>query len=260
MSKSIILLLGIIVLVSGCTSTGQVASQQPKQGRDITIANWNLQIFGTAKASNDELMQLYADKINDYDIVFVQEIRDSSNTSFPRLCSLLAGYQCNISSRAGRTSSKEQYGVIYRDGIRIVGWQDFNPDDQDRWERPPIEVTFAVGNYTLSVYNIHTKPADVFQELAFLEGAVNNSGNVMILGDLNADCNYYNRTSEPTFAAWHWIIPDDANTNVASTDCAYDRFILNDDAFQEYASYGIVTDRIDSSVSDHYLVWSMLSA
>ena len=83
----------------------------------ISIANWNLQVFGPTKASKTELLQIYADKIDNFDIIFVQEIRDASQTAFPKLCALLPDYNCLNSSWAGRTSSKEQVGIIYKQNI-----------------------------------------------------------------------------------------------------------------------------------------------
>jgi deoxyribonuclease-1-like protein len=221
----------------------------------VKIANWNLQIFGQAKASDFELMKIYIDKIDDYDIVFVQEIRDASDTAFPKLCSMLVNYSCLSSSRAGRTSSKEQYGVIYKNGINITSFKDYNPDFQDRWERPPIEVSFNINGYYLTVYNIHTKPDDVQKELDYLEGVAINNEKVIILGDLNADCSYYNNEKEIEFDNWNWLIEDNEDTTVSATDCAYDRIILNNDAYEEYSNKGIYKKDITKDVSDHYLVW-----
>jgi len=226
--------------------------------QNITIANWNLQVFGDTKASNSTLMQIYSSIIDDYDIVFVQEIRDADGSAFSRLCSMLPNYNCQNSSRAGRSTSKEQYGVIYKNGINIIEWADFNPDSQDRWERPPLKVTFNTSCYRITIYNIHTKPEDVKRELAYLENATVNQGNAAVLGDLNADCSYYSAATEPEFDTWHWIIPDNADTTVSPTDCAYDRIILNDDSYSEYSTYGIYREGIVSGVSDHYLVWVKL--
>ena len=226
----------------------------------ITIANWNLQVFGNTKASDADLMQKYSDIIDDYDIIFIQEIRNKDQTAFPKLCSLLSDYECRVSSRAGRSSSKEQYGVIYKEPIEITEFIDYNPDSQDRWERPPIKVTFDIDGYELVVYNIHAKPDDVPNEMNFLEGVVQTDGNVIIMGDLNADCTYYNPSAEDDFEDWHWLIEDDEDTTVSSTDCAYDRIIINEDAYAEYTASGIYTTGIDSDVSDHYLVWIELEA
>jgi endonuclease/exonuclease/phosphatase family metal-dependent hydrolase len=223
--------------------------------QNITVANWNLQIFGTTKANNDTLLNMYASLIDDYDIVFVQEIRDSSGTAFPKLCAKLLNYNCQNSSRAGTSSSKEQYGVIYKKWINITYFHDFNPQYNNSFERPPLEVTFNTGCYNITAYNIHTKPENVPNELTNLQGIATNEGNVMLLGDFNADCSYYNHAAQTQFSAWHWIIPDEADTTVAATNCAYDRIILNDNAFTKYNSYGIVNS-ITPDESDHYLVWA----
>lgn len=219
----------------------------------VKIANWNLQTFGQSKASNTELMNLYADKIDDYDIIFIQEIRDKPETAFPKLCSMLQNYTCKLSSRAGTTNYKEQYGIIYKNEISLTSLKDYNPNDW--WERPPIKTTFNINGYELTTYNIHAKPDDVQQELFYLEQIVSNNGNVIVLGDLNADCSYYNNDKETEFDDWNWIIKDNQDTTTSSTNCAYDRIILNNNANQEFKNYGIDKKQITSSVSDHYLIW-----
>ena len=223
--------------------------------RTFKVANWNLQIFGDTKASKPELMNFYADKLDNYDIDFIQEIKDADGSAFVKLCSMMGGYECKISSRAGRSTSKEQYGIIYKKGISIVEFKDYNPDSQDRWERPPIEVTFNVDGYELTIYNIHTKPDDAPQEIASLEGIAKSSGNVIVLGDLNADCSYYNPSVEHDFSSWNWIIKDSDDTTVSDTNCAYDRIIMDSDAYNEYQDSGIDMSGINKDLSDHYVVW-----
>ena len=56
------------------------------------------------------------------------------------------------------------------------------------------------------------------------------------------------------FDEWNYLIEDNDDTTVKSTDCAYDRIILNDDAFEEYENHGI-DKSITEDKSDHYLVW-----
>jgi len=220
----------------------------------IRIANWNLQIFGISKASDEELMEFYKERINDYDIIFIQEIRDESGTAFEKLCSLLKEYGCLISSRAGRTSSKEQYGVIFNDSIKINYFKDYNPDKQNRWERPPIEVNFNLNGFNLTVFNIHVKPDDVQKELDYLDDIALDIGNVIILGDLNGDCNYYDNEAEKEFNEWNWIIKDNEDTTSGETNCAYDRIISNNELKPRIIRYGIEKE-IKKEQSDHYLVW-----
>ncbi len=225
----------------------------------FTVANWNLQIFGDKKANDTVIVDYYAEKISDYDIVFLQEIRDKDGSAFTELCARLPEYRCIISSRAGRSSSKEQYGVIYLQKFNISLY-DYSPDALDRWERPPIRVTILSRNYSIVAYNIHTKPDDATQEIYALEDLIKNErnpGNIVVLGDLNADCNYYDEDYETAFGkfnGWYWVITNSDDTTVGNSDCAYDRIILNQDAKKDYVAYGIET----TEYSDHYLVWVRL--
>jgi endonuclease/exonuclease/phosphatase family metal-dependent hydrolase len=73
---------------------------------------------------------------------------------------------------------------------------------------------------------------------------------LIISGDLNADCDYYNNVNEKQFDSLYWIIQDDIDTTVGTTDCAYDRMISNFGV----SEYGIDTT-ITSDLSDHFLIW-----
>jgi endonuclease/exonuclease/phosphatase family metal-dependent hydrolase len=226
----------------------------------FTIANWNLQIYGDKKANNTLIVDYYAEKISNYDVVFVQEIRDKDGSAFDELCNRLPDYECVLYSRAGRSSSKEQYGILYLEKFDLEVY-DYNPDPLDRWERPPIRATISLNNYSIMAYNIHTKPDNATQEIYLLEELVEsedgNMGNKLILGDLNADCNYYDEYSRDAFSkldGWYWIIKNSDDTTSGSSACAYDRIILNSDANKEYVSYGIER----TEYSDHYLVWARL--
>ena len=235
--------------------TSYVISDTNQDQEKIRIANWNLQIFGEAKAEKNDLLNNYLDKIDNYDIVFIQEIRDISGTAFPKLCSALLEYNCLNSSRAGRTSSKEQVVIIYKKNIEIISLEDFNPDSEDRWERPPIKVVFKAKNETITVYNIHVKPDDVSTELTNLEKIVENKDKTILLGDLNADCSYYDNNKENQFDSWHWLISDEEDTTSTNSDCAYDRIILNDNLYKDLSSSGIEKQNITKDLSDHYIVW-----
>lgn len=234
------------------------SSLKPDDYETLTIANWNIQTFGPSKASDPTLLRFYAELLSQYDIVYVQEIRDISGIAFDYLCAYMPEeYECLISSRAGRTQVKEQYGLMYKEDIKLTEFKDYNPDKDDRWERPPLMTEFQVGEYSFTVYNIHVKPDDVKQELAYLELEANKAeGNVIIIGDLNADCGYYSQRFEPEFGTgWQWVVPNTARTNMGQTPCAYDRAILNDDMFYEFVNYGVYTNNITEEHSDHYLIW-----
>lgn len=225
----------------------------------IKIMSWNLQVFGTSKANNPTKMKIYTDTMKNYDVIFVEEIRDSSDTAFKKLCSELPGYDCKCSSRAGRSNSKEQYGVIYKKSIKLDKMVDFNPDSQNRWERPPTAFTLSKGNYSFTVYVMHTKPDDTPNEIKNLQNVVMNKGNVIVLGDLNADCNYYHNTNSD-FKTWNWLIKDTIDTTTGATDCAYDRIIVNDDEDKEVLKSGVVDVANCRTASDHYPVFVEIAA
>ena len=58
-----------------------------------------------------------------------------------------------------------------------------------------------------------------------------NTNNILILGDLNADCSYLPQSKMSQVilrndSRFHWLIADDVDTTVSNTDCAYDRSIF----------------------------------
>lgn len=219
----------------------------------IKIANWNLQIFGDTKAGKPELINFYAEKIKNYDLIFIQEIRDADGSSFDSLCLMLSDYKCKSSSRAGRSTSKEQYGVIYKKWMSIQDFKDYNPDNLDRWERPPIMIEV----YNISIYNIHIKPDDAVEEIAKLEELTQQKHDTIVLGDLNMDCDYYNTEANTEFDTWTPTITDNMDTTVsATTDCAYDRIFYY---YVDVLSSGVDRDGITSEISDHYLIWAEVS-
>ncbi|NJD78253.1 MAG: hypothetical protein FIB08_14370 [Candidatus Methanoperedens sp.] len=51
----------------------------------IKLGGFNLQVFGTAKADKPEVMEVLSKIIRNYDIIALEEIRDSTQTALPRL-------------------------------------------------------------------------------------------------------------------------------------------------------------------------------
>ncbi|KAA0004517.1 MAG: hypothetical protein FE038_02255 [Thermoplasmata archaeon] len=226
----------------------------------VSIACWNLQAFGPSKASNETLLEYYADKLDDYDISIVQEIRDKSGEAIQKLAEKLPGYNYIISKRAGRTQSKEQYAIFYDYKVNLVDYYDWTPWLQDEFERPPLEATFTVKNWTFTIYTIHTKPSDVYNELTNLEKLVDEpDSDTIIIGDLNADGNYYDENNIQHFVNWHWVITNDVDTTVGASDNTYDRIIINDYAYNNYLYAGVMDD-VTKEQSDHYLIYAVFTA
>ena len=226
---------------------------------DFSIATWNLEVFGPTKASNEMLLNYYAGKLDDYDLFVVQEIRDASGTAIEALAAKLLDYHYVISERAGRTTSKEQYAIFYNNRTLLLDTKDWTDEKQDEFERPPFEVTFRVNSWTFTLFTIHTKPSDVPNELTHLETLVGTpQEDTIILGDLNADGDYYYNGVIQHFFNWSWVVTSDMDTTVASSSNAYDRIIVNQPAENNYIRCGIMDD-VDESQSDHYLVYAVFN-
>ena len=235
----------------------------------LRIISWNLQAFGPSKANNPEFMQVVDNVIGGYyDIVFFQEIRDSTGEAWKKLCSDFSkeyGYSCYISHRVGSTQMKEQYGVLYlSEKVYPFLVSDENAPYVS-FERPPLIIDWQIRNadYKFTTVTVHIDPDKVREELESLEVTILRSGNVIIMGDLNADCDYYDETRKNAFTSnWAWVVPDYADTTVSNnTSCAYDRIILNADAMREYGGSGLLNpEMITKEVSDHYPVTLVIVA
>lgn len=211
----------------------------------LTICSWNIQTFGVSAVSDDDTFKQIQDTLKRCDVAVIQEIRDVTNTAFPKLCSKMTDYSCLASERKGRSVSKEQYGLLYKSGSVTNVIISAESQDYDKWERPP--TVFGVGNLTL--ITLHSKPDDTPQELDYLDDyAATFSGKVIVLGDMNLDGSYYSGVP-PVFTNWTWVIPNGCDSTVAASQNCYDRIWIN---FDEPYTYGIYTN-ITSEVSDHYM-------
>lgn len=103
--------------ITGITEATSTVTVTSSDGT-IKVGAFNLQVFGTAKASKPEVMGVLSKIIRNYDVIAVQEIRDSSQTALPKLrdaVNLLGNpqYDYVVSERLGKTTSKEQYAYLY---------------------------------------------------------------------------------------------------------------------------------------------------
>jgi deoxyribonuclease-1-like protein len=222
----------------------------------VSIASWNLQNFGSTKAANMSLLQYYAQKLDDYDVFILQEINDPTGLAIQSFAAELPNYHYLLSSPAGQGTSKEQYAIFYNMKVTLLNVIDWTVQEQSTFERPPLEATFSVKNWTFTICTIHVKVDNVPQELTNLEHLLGTPTNdTILLGDLNADGeNYYDGVLYH-FLNWHWLITSEWDTTVAKSSNAYDRIIINEAAENNFISVGIMDD-VTSSQSDHYLIFA----
>ncbi|ESO89907.1 hypothetical protein LOTGIDRAFT_124115 [Lottia gigantea] len=255
----------------------------------LKIGSFNIQIFGDSKSKKPEVMEIIGKILVRYDIVLIMEIRDSKKKAIPRLLETVQShsegdvFDMIISERIGRTNSKEQYAFLYRKdrGIEVVDsflYEDGSEVDKtDQFEREPFVVKFKASNAVPDVFSligIHVDPDIAVQEISALEDVIDytmgrtNTANVVVLGDLNADCSYVSKSKMKKLAIRHrsdlyWPIGDDVDTTSGNSDCAYDRFIIRgkefiknivEDSVQvfDYQKHFDLSRELTLKVSDHY--------
>lgn len=275
----------LIIVLSGYTyEEGYFPNQfYPGEKEEITAGAFNIQVFGTTKASKEDVMEILSDIICRYDIIAVQEIRDSSGTAIQALIGKVKeknpSYEYVIGERLGRTSSKEQYAYIYNTGkVELVGTPVTYPEEAgtDPFHREPYIASFrsTEGDFIATFATIHTDPDEAEAEIAALTGVAEYCRDllpedemVVLMGDFNADCSYFDEDGSSPLRAgeYTWLIGNELDTTTKSTVCTYDRIVVSGD-YQEYYTgesgvlrfdelYDIDQD-LTEEVSDHYPVFA----
>ncbi|KAL3859379.1 hypothetical protein ACJMK2_009602 [Sinanodonta woodiana] len=252
---------------------------------NIKIGAFNMKVFGVSKASNPDVMDVLVKIILRYNIILLQEIRDSTDTAIQLLLQEVnsrAGkrpFTMKISEKLGRSTSKEQYAFLYRtsSGISIRSSYVYNDNANDVFEREPFVVHFESTKTDVkrfALVGIHVKPDDAVNEIAALSDVIKEvtshlkERNIIIMGDLNADCSYVSGSAWTRIPLRQdtkvmWPIGENIDTTTGTTDCAYDRFIISGTKIRKSTVQGSVrvfrfdteynlsiTEALD--VSDHY--------
>jgi len=232
---------GVLIAALGA---GVVLSHSPAGGADvIRVGAFNIQVFGDTKAGNLGVMGVLARVAREFDVLLVQEVRDADHD-------VADGFPCHA------------------DCFTV-------PDPDDRFEREPLVARFQAGGFDFRLVGVHIKPDDAFDELPALAEvaetiADSTEGDVILLGDFNADCSYLNENDAAhpfRAAAYHWVIENSVETAVKS-GCTYDRIVLLDGTFgREYVpqsaqvfrydqEFGITDPGFVARVSDHFPVFA----
>ncbi|KAK2547191.1 Deoxyribonuclease-1 [Acropora cervicornis] len=217
----------------------------------LKLAAFNVRIFGARKMATAGVPAILVKIILRYDVILIQEIRDSSGRQIKKLLELVnkastrGQYRISISRRLGRSSSKEQYAFFYRKDVLSVN-DSYVYDDGDEslgidtFAREPYIVRFQSSFTDIKDFilvAIHTSPINAPQEIDELANVYDdvvtkfNIPDVIILGDLNAACSYFSDMDRKknrlmTNKRFHWLITDCVDTSVTGSHCAYDRFVV----------------------------------
>ncbi|XP_004373260.1 deoxyribonuclease-1 [Trichechus manatus latirostris] len=255
----------------------------------LRIAAFNIQSFGETKMSNATISQYIVQILSRYDIALVQEVRDSHLTAVGKLLDDLNQkapdtFHFVVSEPLGRNSYKERYLFLYRpDQVSVLGsyyYEDgCEPCGNDTFAREPAIVSFSspfAQVREFAVIPLHAAPLDAVAEIDALYDVYLDvrkkwgMEDIMLLGDFNAGCSYVSPSDWASIRlrmspAFHWLIPDTADTTVKSTHCPYDRIVVAGTSLQDaivpnsampfdfQAAYGL-SNKMAEAISDHYPV------
>lgn len=216
----------------------------------LLLGAFNIQSFGDKKASNADLMDIISTIVHRYDIILIQEVRDSDLSATVRLMehvnrgSPQSRYSRIFSEPLGRSTYKERYLFLYREQTVSVDKSYTYDDRTDIFSREPFVVMFsseqtAVRNFALIPQ--HTSPKEAVKEVDALYDVVTdvrtrwNTNDIVLLGDFNAGCNYVSGSDWQQIRlfmdkSFHWLITNEADTTVTqTTHCPYDRIVVTTD-------------------------------
>ncbi|CAM9504130.1 unnamed protein product [Bubo scandiacus] len=256
----------------------------------LRVGAFNIQAFGDTKMSNEEVAGIIVRILRRYDVVLVQEVRDSDLSAVTQLMEQLnsmssSPYDYEISGPLGRDNYKEMYLFIYRtDTVSVVDAYQYE-DPQDIFSRAPFILRVSVPHTKVEEFvlvPLHSAPHDAVTEIDALYDVyldiVSKWGtdNIMFLGDFNADCAYVQRSDWSsirlrTSDIFKWLLPDSADTTVGKSDCAYDRIVVcgaklkrsivpNSAAIYNFQDVFRLEQEEALAVSDHYPVEVKLTA
>ncbi|NWT44396.1 DNSL2 protein, partial [Chroicocephalus maculipennis] len=256
----------------------------------LHVGAFNIQAFGDTKMSDEGVAGIIVSILRRYDVVLVQEVRDSDLSAVTQLMEQLnsvskSPYDYEISGPLGRDNYKEMYLFIYRtDIVSVVDTYQYE-DPQDVFSREPFILRVSAPQTKVEEFvlvPLHSAPHDAVAEIDALYDVylaiINKWGtdNIIFLGDFNADCSYVQpsdwssirlRSSE----VFKWLIPDGTDTTVGKSDCTYDRIVVcgaklkrsvvpNSAAIYNFQRAFQLEQEEALAVSDHYPVEVKLTA
>ena len=245
----------------------------------IRIATFNIQNFGKKKLQNGPVVARLVQIIGQYDLVAVQEVSDIDGKVpvefLGRINTTGRHYQLALSERTGKQpddkTAQEQYAFYYDDSrIEKVDDRLFDDSEHDLFQREPYVARFRAkgGRFTFVLIMIHTQPAAALAEITALHQVVRwakqrypDEDDFIVLGDFNAGKRYVKPGQlsglELRGAGYTWIVPDDADTNLANSREAHDRIVVTLGAREDFTGKWKVDNCFtDRGISDHWPVWA----
>lgn len=264
----------------------------------ITIASFNIQFFGTAKASSEDVMADLVSICKRFDVIAVQEVRSPESRPVEKLVEFInadgAQYASTVGRPLGRSESPdqhEQYAYIY-DSTRVRLDEDrvyIMNDDEDRMHREPMVASFVAiptgvedrRPFSFTLINVHTDPAhvasgsgreneldvlgDVYANVRNWEYSRYGEDDFILLGNLNAPADRLGRLGRiPGLTSVARSHPTDTAGTVTR-----DHILVDLNTTGEFTREAGVLDYVGDlglseqqavRISDHRPVWAQFSS
>ena len=268
-----------------------------QESATLKIASWNIENFGKTKCSDPVRMAKIAQIIANFDLVAIQEIsniKEQNDPGCPRNEDACPDDpNCGLIAKALQQYLNDSYGLSYQfvfspqvkderylyiynpskvalksaelvaDSTDSLPICDSNPISTGLMVRQPFKGYFKAGSFDFILLTTHTSPSVNLTELDGLESfyrqtMAEGEPDVIILGDLNADCSYLKPTDAIALRSsdYIWVIDDDTDTTSGQTNCAYDRIIFEVPTSEDFTGQWGVFQDIQDEISDHYLIWA----
>lgn len=250
----------------------------------ISIATFNIQVFGQSKLGKPDVMEVLTDVVRQFDVIAIQELRSAEQNVIPDWLKMInadgSRYDGLVGPRLGRTNMKEQYVYLYNtETVEMIPSSHYTVNDPEEiFHRAPLVASFqtkvASGKdpFTFTLVNIHTSPDEVDWELDALGDVMDMiqrtnpaEDDVIVLGDLNVD--YRKMGQLAKIPNVHWVVNlEPTNTRKTAT---YDNIVFDKVQTNEFVgSWGIMdlesqfglTHEEALQVSDHLPVWAVYTA
>ena len=243
--------------------------------QSFEIATFNIQNFGQSKMAKTDVVDTLAMIVRQFDIVAVQEISDVSNQTAGAFLKVVNAsgvrYKLSCSERTGvqpdDRKSAEQYAYYYDSRTVTLTDAALYNDVNDDFQREPYIASFTrkSDSLTFVVCTIHTAPEQAVEEIAALANVAKwiptrfrNAKRIIFCGDFNASCSYASTAALNALAIrkapYHWVVPDDADTNLSKSACAYDRFVVTENLRSLIGGWEVYRAFKSKKVSDHWPV------
>lgn len=261
----------------------------PVSQSPLRIGSFNIEIFGPTKVSRANTLTTLARIASTFDVLAIQEVGSNGSSATESTCiSVMDVYVGRINELVGADTYAyvrgNQYAIVYRKN-EFSSVSSSLYSGTSSFTYTPLTAYFksASGNFDFSMLVIHTSPSVANTEIPALKtamaevSALYSEPDVVCLGDFNADGSYYTEGTGTDLSGYDspnyiTVIPNSADTTVATSVNTYDRIQLSPSMASDYASrWGIIqigqvydvsqcegtvtTAGTESALSDHYPVW-----